>query len=253
MDPHPARFARHPPHKGRVRSSAPLRLFQLTNRDINRLALHWAVGNLASALSYVFSAVFFIRAGLTPAQVFLAFAAILALRFLMRPMVLLLAPAIGLKRALILSAVLCAIASPVLAFVHGIGLALAAFVAIAAAGQVFYCTCYITALGDTDHRGSQVGAVQALGAIANVFGPALGGLLLTAFGPLPTFGAAFLIMLAGILPLLTVAEPPLMRGAPPRAYAAAHRGMWLYFADGFIQVSLTTAWSLLIFSSLGER
>jgi DHA1 family inner membrane transport protein len=224
-----------------------------SNRDINRLALHWAVGNLASALSYVFSAVFFIRAGLTPAQVFLAFAAILALRFLMRPMVLLLAPAIGLKRALILSAVLCAIASPVLAFVHGIGLALAAFVAIAAAGQVFYCTCYITALGDTDHRGSQVGAVQALGAIANVFGPALGGLLLTAFGPLPTFGAAFLIMLAGILPLLTVAEPPLMRGAPPRAYAAAHRGMWLYFADGFIQVSLTTAWSLLIFSSLGER
>src|SRR5438132_10243779 len=73
-----------------------------SNRDINLLSPHAAVGNLASALSYVFSAVFLIRAGLTPAQVFLAFAAILALRFLMRPTVLLIAPAIGLRRTLIL-------------------------------------------------------------------------------------------------------------------------------------------------------
>ena len=171
-----------------------------SNRDINRLALHWAMGNLAAALSYVFSPVFLIRAGLTPAQVFLAFAAILALRFLMRPLVLLLAPAIGLKRTLILGIVLCALASPVLALVDGIGPALAAFVAIAALGQVFYCTCYhvfFTALGDADHRGSQVSAVQALGAVANVFGPALGGLLLTTVGPLPTFGAAYSSCSAG--------------------------------------------------------
>ncbi len=60
-------------------------------------------------------------------------------------------------------------------------------------------------------------------------------------------------MLGGIVPLLYVAEPPLMREAPPRAYRAARKGMWLYFADGWIQVSLATAWSLLMFQSLSER
>jgi hypothetical protein len=55
------------------------------NRNIQRLTLHVGVGTLASALSNVFSAVFLIRVGLAPAEVFLAFAAILALRFLIRP------------------------------------------------------------------------------------------------------------------------------------------------------------------------
>jgi hypothetical protein len=65
------------------------------NRNIQRLTLHVGVGTLASALSNVFSAVFLIRVGLAPAEVFLAFAAILALRFVIRPMVLIAAPAMG--------------------------------------------------------------------------------------------------------------------------------------------------------------
>jgi MFS transporter, DHA1 family, inner membrane transport protein len=227
-----------------------------SNRDINRLGLQAATGTLASALSYVFSAVFLLHAGLTPAQIFLAFAAILALRFVMRPLILVVAPAIGLRRALILGTFLCALSCPVLALVDGIGPALAAFVAVAAMGQVFYCTCYhvfFTTLGDADHRGSQVGAVQALGALAAVCGPALGGFLLAALGPGATFGAAFVIALLSIVPLLHLAEPKIARERPPRAYAAARTGMWLYFADGWIQVSLTTGWSLVLFQAVGGR
>jgi MFS transporter, DHA1 family, inner membrane transport protein len=225
-----------------------------SNRDINRLGLQAATGTLASALSYVFSAVFLLHAGLTPAQIFLAFAAILALRFVMRPLILVVAPAIGLRRALILGTFLCALSCPVLALVDGIGPALAAFVAVAAMGQVFYCTCYhvfFTTLGDADHRGSQVGAVQALGALAAVCGPALGGFLLAALGPGATFGAAFVIALLSIVPLLHLAEPKIARERPPRAYAAARTGMWLYFADGWIQVSLTTGWSHAVWLNAG--
>jgi hypothetical protein len=76
------------------------------NRNIQRLTLHVGVGTLASALSNVFSAVFLIRVGLAPAEVFLAFAAILALRFMIRPIVLIAAPAMGLRRALIFGIVL---------------------------------------------------------------------------------------------------------------------------------------------------
>jgi MFS family permease len=225
-------------------------------RDINRIGLHVAVGTIAMSLSYTFSAVFLMRAGLAPAQIFLAFAAILALRFALRPIVLLLAPVIGLRRMLVLGCFLNGLACPALALVDGIGAPLAAFVAIAALGQVLYCTCYhvfFTTAGDSERRGSQVGAVQALGALANVLGPALGGMLLTAFGPQATFGAAFGLTMLAILPLLRLAEPPVVPRRPPRAYAAARTGLWLYLADGWIQVSLTTGWSLVLFQALGGR
>jgi MFS family permease len=231
-------------------------MFYFTNRDINRLGLHAAVGTLAAALSYVFSTVFLIKAGLAPAEIFLAFAIVLALRFVLRPMLLVLAPAIGLRRALILGVFLGAFSVLALALVDGIGPGLAAFIALAALAQVFYCTAYhvfFSTLGDADRRGSQVSAVAAFGAVAGVFGPALGGLLLTVLGPGPTFGMAFVLTLASILPLLRLAEPPFERARPPGAYAAAKSAVALYFADGWIQVSLGTAWSLVMFQALGGR
>jgi DHA1 family inner membrane transport protein len=227
-----------------------------SNRDINRLALHSAVATLAWALSSAFSAVFLVRVGLTPAQIFLTFAAILALRFVMRPVVLFTAPALGLRRTFILGAILCALSCPALALVHGIGLGLAIFVAVSSLGQVFYCTCYhvfFTALSDSGRRGVQVGAFQALGTLAAVVGPAAGGLLLATRGPWPTFGLAFLLALIAVLPFIRIAEPPIMREKPRGAYAAAKRGVKLYFADGWMQVSLTSAWGMMLFSALHDR
>jgi polyferredoxin len=93
------------------------------NRNIQRLTLHVAVGTLAAALSSIFSAVFLIRVGLAPVQIFLAFAAILALRFIIRPVVLIATPAMGLRRALVFGSVLCSLSCPVLALVDGVGLA----------------------------------------------------------------------------------------------------------------------------------
>lgn len=226
------------------------------NRNIQRLTLHVGVGTLASALSNVFSAVFLIRVGLAPAEVFLAFAAILALRFALRPIVLVAAPAMGLRRALIFGVVLSSLSCVVLAFVDGVGLALGVFIAVSALGQVFYCTCYhvfFSALGDAGRRGSQIGWVQALAAIAALAGPGLGGVLLTTFGPGAAFGAAFVVGLTCALPLLHIDEPGVERVMPEGAYAAAANAVRLYFADGWIQVSLTTAWSILMFQALGGR
>lgn len=228
----------------------------LPNRNIQRLTLHVAIGTLAGALSSVFSAVFLIRVGLAPAQVFLAFAAILALRFATRPVVLIAVPAMGLRRALILGSVLCSLACPLLAFIHDVGWALLAFIVASALGQVFYCTCYhvfFTALGDAERRGSQIGWMQALGAVAALAGPAIGGLLLTVFGPGAAFGTGFLVGIAALLPVLHIDEPQVERAVPEGAYAAAANAARLYFADGWIQVSLTTAWSIVMFQALGGR
>jgi MFS transporter, DHA1 family, inner membrane transport protein len=226
------------------------------NHDIQRLSLHAAIGTLATAVSGVFSAAFLIRVGLTPAQIFLAFSVILALRFLTRPLFLVAAPAIGLRRTLILGVVLTALSCPTLALVSGIGPALVAFIVILVLGHMFYCTCYhvfFSALGDNDRRGSQIGICQALGALAALFGPGIGGVLLTTLGPWAAFGTGFLVLLAAILPILQVAEPQVMRTMPEGAYAAATNAVRLYFADGWIQVSLTTAWSMVMFEALGGR
>jgi len=227
-----------------------------SNRDIHRLAVHAVIGTLGGGLSYAFSAVFLIHAGLALAQVFLAFAAILALRFVMRPLVLIAVPAIGLRGAFILGSALTALACPALALVDGVGVALGAYLLICALGQVFYCTCYhvfFSGLGDSSRRGSQIGLFQALGALAACLGPGIGGILLTFFGPWATFGTAFVVGLAAIVPIVGITEPPLARVTPKGAYAAAKIGARLYFADGWIQVSLTTAWSIVMFQALGNR
>ena len=226
------------------------------NRDVGRFALHVVVGSLAWALSSAFSAVFFLRAGLAPVQIFLVFAAILALRFVMRPVVLITVPAIGLRRTLILGAVLCALSYPALALVDGVGAALLTFVIVNALGQVFYFTCYhvfFASLSNNGRFGTQVGMFQALSTLAAVAGPTAGGVLLATRGPWSTFGVAFLIALAAIVPLLRIAEPQVASESPRDAYAAAKNGVRLYFADGWIQVSLTSAWSIVLFQALHDR
>lgn len=231
-------------------------MISFSTRDFSRLALHSGVLALASALSSAFSAVYLLRAGLSPAQIFLSFAAILVLRFMMRPLVLVTAPALGLRLTFIIGALFCALSCPALALVTGIGAGLATYLVLSALGQVFYCTCYhvfFTALSDGARRATQVGAFQALGTLAAVLGPALGGVLLTTHGPWLTFAAASVIALAAIVPLLRIVEPPLTRERPALAFAAAKTGVKLYFADGWIQVGLASAWSMVLFQALHDR
>lgn len=227
-----------------------------TNSNIGRLALHSTAGTLALAMSTAFSAAFLLRAGLAPAQIFLSFAAILALRFATRPIVLYAAPVLGLRRTFIFGAFVNALSYPALAFVDGIGIGLLVFVVLTSLGQVFYFTCYhvfFTALSDDGRCGAQVGTFQMFGTLATIAGPAAGGLLLAMRGPRFTFAVAFFIALVGILPLLRIGDLPFARKAPPRSYSAARTGVSLFFADGWMQMTLTSAWSMALFAALHNR
>ncbi|MSP31869.1 MAG: hypothetical protein EXR03_03475, partial [Pseudolabrys sp.] len=131
------------------------------NRDINRLAVHAALVSLAWSLAGIFFTVYLLRAGLPLAQIFLAAAAILSLRFVLRPLVVILALRIGMRHAFILGTFLSAFQFPAIAPVDGVGAALVLFVVVSSLAQVFYWTCfhaYFSALGDIDHRGKQIGA-----------------------------------------------------------------------------------------------
>jgi MFS transporter, DHA1 family, inner membrane transport protein len=226
------------------------------NHNINRLAVHAALVSLAWGLAGIFFTVYLLRAGLSPAKIFLTAATILALRFALRPLVVIVASMIGLRGTFILGTVLSAVQFPAIALVHGVGLALLLFCAISSLSSVLYWTCYhvfFASLGDVEHRGKQIGARQAFSALAGVIGPAAGGVLLTNFGPWMAFGAAFAIQIAAIFPLLQVEEPRITQPSPRGAFAAARMGILLFFADGWIQSGSATAWTIVMFRALTER
>jgi DHA1 family inner membrane transport protein len=227
-----------------------------TNRDLNRLAVHSTMHQLAWAISSAFSAVFLLRQGLSPAAIFLCLAAIIALRFISRPAVLFSARTIGLRATLIVGTFLYGVQSPLLALVHGLGTALMVYCVMAALAQAFYWTCYhamFAAIGETSSRGSQVGWRELLIGIAGIVGPAMGGVMLTVAGPWAAFGVAGVIEFAAVVPLLDVVDPPIARTAPSGAFAFYKRGILLLGSDGWIYNSSAFAWSLFMFQGLGAR
>jgi MFS transporter, DHA1 family, inner membrane transport protein len=227
-----------------------------TNRDINLLAVHTTLHKFAWGGSGVFIGVYLYRGGIPLATIFLAFAAIYIVRFLLRPLVLVVAPAIGIRATLILGTLLHAAQYPALALVHGIGLDFVLFCGVTAIGWVFYWTCYhavFSALGDAERRGSQVGARQVLGSVAAVLGPALGGIMLTAFGPWAAFGAAALVEASAVAPLFWISDPPIEPVAPEGAYAASKAGMRLFATDGWILGASVMAWTIIMFQALDAR
>jgi MFS family permease len=223
---------------------------------VNRITLHAALHRLAWGMSGVFSGIFLFRQGISPAGVFLIFSAVFACRFLCRPLVLVLAPRMGLRRLLIVGAVLQATQYLALAWVHGLGWQLALFVAATVLGGVVYWTAFHAiygAVGDSARRGSQVAARQFSIAVASVLGPAMGGIMLTAFGAWVAFGTAAAIGVAAIAPLFSIDEPPFERVAPHGGYAAARTGVLLFATDGWYNNSAMMAWNLIMFQSLGVR
>ncbi|THD44797.1 MAG: MFS transporter [Bradyrhizobium sp.] len=226
------------------------------NRDLNRLTLHVALQQLVWSVADGFSAAFLFRQGLTPAAIYLAAAVVFALRFLLRPAVLAVVRWTGLKAALILGVALSALQAMLLAFVHRIDGALAAYLTVAALAEVFYWPTYhamFATVGDAEKRGAQVGLRQALIATAGIAGPAAGGLALTFGGPKLAFGAAAAVALIAIAPLLGCADHPIAPTAPPGAYRGARRGALLFVTDGWITSCVAWAWGLVVFQSLGAR
>ena len=79
---------------------------------------------------------------------------------------------------------------PVLGQVHGVGPILWILIFIAALGDLLYWpsfNAYFATVGDAHHRGHQVGAREALAAIAEVVAPLLAAFALITVGPGITF------------------------------------------------------------------
>jgi hypothetical protein len=226
----------------------------LRNGTINLLNLHFGIHALAIEAGNVFFAVFLLKAGLSTPAVLAAIAFILTVRFLVRPLVVVLAMRWGLRPLVALGTIVSALQFPLLAEVHGIGLALLAACLIASLGETLYWTSYhsyFAALGDTEHRGHQIGAREALASLAGIIGPLAGGWALATLGPHIAFGTVAVVQVLSAIPLFGMRNVAVAQTVPG-AYRAAWRGVALFAADGWIGTGHSFVWPIALFLSLGE-
>jgi hypothetical protein len=226
------------------------------NRDLNLLAVHSALQQLAAGIVSAFSAVFLLRQGFSVSAIFLCLGVIIVLRLVFRPAAAIAVRMIGLRSTLIVGTLFYAVQSPLLAPIQGLDGWLASYCVTAALAQAFYWAAYhamFAAVGSAADRGSQVGWRQLVIAMAGPLGPAMGGIMLTLAGPWAAFGTAGVIELAAIVPLLGVSKPLIAASVPHGAFASYKRGILLLGSDGWIFCSSTWAWSMIMFQALGAR
>ncbi len=225
------------------------------NRTINVLNLHYGIHCVALTGGGAFLLIYLSKSGVSVPDAFVSLALILLGRFVIRPLVVGIAVRRGLRAMVIAGTVLCALQYPFLAAVHGVGIALAMLIAIAAIGDTVYWTtyhAYFATLGDDELRGQQIGAREAIAAMVGVVSPLATGWMLIAFGPRVAFGTTSVIAALAALPLFWA---PDVRVAPrvAGAFRAAAPGILLFVADGWTAAGFVFVWQIALFISLGEN
>jgi MFS transporter, DHA1 family, inner membrane transport protein len=226
----------------------------LGNDAVNRVNLHYGVQALAVGAGGVFFLAFLLHDGVSVAATLATFAAILAGRFALRPLVLPLAKRWGLRTIVIIGAVGMALEYPLLAAVHGVGPPLVALVTVSSAASTCYWPAYhayFAAIGDAEHRGHQIGAREALAAVVGIVAPLLGGWALVTAGPWWTFGGVAVVQALSAVPLIGAPNVAVAQSAPG-ALRAALPGLALFAVDGWFGAGFYYVWQILLFVSLGS-
>jgi DHA1 family inner membrane transport protein len=224
------------------------------NSAINLLNLHYAIMSVAIAGGSAFYAVYLIKAGLSDPLALVALGLTQAVRFVIRPVVLVVAIRFGLRRTLIAGAVLSALQYPFLAEVNGIGAVLYGLVLVTAIADVFYWSsyhAYFARLGDDEHRGSQVGEQMAAMTLVGIFSPILTGWLLVTFGPRTAFDASAVAVLVSVVPLFFTPDIPIARHVEG-GFRAARFGILLFIADGWQAAMWVFVWQIALYLALGS-
>ena len=224
------------------------------NSTVNLLNLHYGIHSLALSGGGAFFSVFLLQAGVPAPGVLAALSAILAGRFCVRPLVLVGAKRWGLKPLVVAGTVVTGLQYPLLAQVHGVGWPLLVLCVVSSLGDTLYWTCYhayFAALGDPEHRGHQIGAREAAGAIVGIIGPLVTGWALTTLGPQIAFDATAVVLVTGALPILATPNVAIAHAAPT-ALDQAWPSIWMFAADGWANAGYFMVWQIALFLALGR-
>jgi DHA1 family inner membrane transport protein len=214
-------------------------------------------GLVAASLQFAgfFFAVYLLKSGVSLTLTILSYAATLGVRFWLRFLVLALVRRFGLRRIVILGTLVRAAQFLPLAYA-GDPAWLVAWILVAALADALYWPVFhalMASVGEAHSRGSQLGMLEALRALASIAGPAIGGWLLAIFGGGATFALGAAIQLAAVLPLWSLPDIP--SGPIPslrRSLRGDRLGFLLAAADGWLTMGWWLVWTLALFITLGD-
>ena len=112
------------------------------NRSVNFFSLHFVIFSAAFQGGGAFYAIYLVKSGISIPLTLVALGAVQAVRFIIRPLVLVFASRCGLRQTLIAGTVLTAVQYPILAEIGGIGPVLYALIVVTALSDVFYWSSY---------------------------------------------------------------------------------------------------------------
>lgn len=226
----------------------------LKNRDVNFINLHYAFQAMAQGSGGVFLLVFLIKAGLSVPETLLALAGTVLVRFVARLGVVPFARVVGVRASLICGCILMAFQYPLSAEVQGLNWALVARCLVSGVGDAVYWSsyhAYFAALGDSESRGHQVSAREAIAAAIGIVAPLFGAWAITTLGPLPAFAAIGMIQAAGALPLLGTPDVRIPARVPS-FLRAARLGITLFTLHGWFTATFILIWQIALFRTLGD-
>jgi hypothetical protein len=226
----------------------------LKNRDVNFINLHYAFQAMAQGSGGVFLLVFLIKAGLSVPETLLALAGTVLVRFVSRLGVVPFARVVGVRTSLICGCILMAFQYPLSAEVQGLNWALVARCLVSGAGDAVYWSsyhAYFATLGDSENRGHQVSAREAIAATIGIVAPLFGAWAITTLGPLPAFAAIGMIQVAGALPLLGTPDVRIPARVPS-VLRAARLGITLFTLHGWFTGTFILIWQVALFRALGD-
>jgi DHA1 family inner membrane transport protein len=226
----------------------------LANRAVNLLSLHYAFQAMAQGSGGVFLLVYLLKSGLTLEQTIAALAATVALRYIGRRAVVPAARRIGLKATLVAGCLVLALQYPLSAAIDGIGWALLARCMATGIGEAVYWSsfhAFFAAQGDSESRGRQIGAREALAALIGIVAPLFGTWALINAGAGGAFALIGLIQALGVIPLLWTADVNIAP-EPPGRQAALGAGNLIYLLNGWFAATFVLFWQVALFLALGE-
>ncbi len=226
----------------------------LGNRSVNLLNLHYGIHAIAETGGNAFFAVFLLKAGVSIPGVLLAVAGINLGRFLIRPLILVAGLRLGLKPLVVIGILAMAGQFLLLSHVDGPGWPLWITCGAGAVGGTFYWTAYhayFASLGDSDHRGQQIGIREALVALVGIASPLITGWSLVSLGAEITFGVTALVIAASGLPLLGAPNLAVRRDVDV-PLSSIWPGVLMQAADGWSGAGYLFVWQIALFVSLGE-
>jgi hypothetical protein len=222
---------------------------------LRAITLHSALQSFAENTGGLFMVAFLVRQGVSQPLALASFAALVAVRYAMRPLILPLAVARGIKTVVMLGIVIRALGYVLLGFVQRADGWMLAYVMAMGLGSVLYWTAWHgwnAAIAEGGARGRQVSLQQAATASVAIVAPVIGGMIHDSLGGVAGFALIAAIQLAAALPLLragnvavahqVMLDRALIRFAQP-----------LYCAEGVHSGAVNVVWNLALFVSLGER